>query len=141
MRALLFSTLFLSILFVSCKDTDNALPCKEITPGVAFEAKVHDTWCLPDESVKITIGTVIEDSRCNVKDIVCVWAGRIVLELLIETNEEPFYRDTFYAVDNWQDEMMVGNYVLELKQVLPLERNDFVTDTSEYAFQLILTQN
>jgi hypothetical protein len=140
MRTLLFAISVMSILFSSCRNTDSALPCNEITPDVAFETKVHETWCLPDESLKITIGTIVEDSRCNVKDIICVWAGRTVLELLIETKEVPFYRDTFYAVDNWQDAMTIGNYTLELTQVLPLERTDFVTDTAEYSFQLVLNE-
>ena len=139
MRSLLFSISGLMILFLSCKViTESALPCKEIIPGAVFEAKVHDTWCLSDESVKITIGPILEDSRCNIKGIECVWAGRTVLELEIETKEITSYRDTLFAVDNWQDTLTIGNYTLSLTQILPLERLDFDIDTAAYTFQMIL---
>lgn len=110
----------------------------EITPGVLFEAKVHETWCLADESVKLTVKSIVEDSRCNVKDIICVWAGRAVVELLIETKEASSYRDTFYAVENWQDTLSIGNYDLELAMIHPQERLDFVVDTASYRFQMVL---
>jgi hypothetical protein len=139
MKTQFFILIVTILLIYACRDrAGTALPCKEITPGVLFEAKVHETWCLPDESVKLSINSIVEDSRCNVKDIVCVWAGRAVLELLIETKEIPSYRDTFYAVENWQDTLSIGNYDLELALIHPQERLDTSVDTAAYRFQMIL---
>lgn len=139
MKAISLSLIALTLLLNACRDrSESALPCKEITEGVAFEAKVHESWCLPDGSVKLTVNSILEDSRCNVKDLVCVWAGRAVVELLIETNEVPSYRDTFYAVNNWQDTLQIGSHDLELTLVLPVERLDTNVDTAAYRFQMIL---
>lgn len=139
MKSLSLSLIALIILLYACRDrAQTASPCKEITEGVAFEAKVHETWCLPNAHIKLTVNSILEDGRCNVKDIDCIWAGRAVVELLIETHEVPSYRDTFYAVHNWQDTLQVGGYDLELALIVPLERLLPVVDTAAYRFQMIL---
>jgi hypothetical protein len=100
---------------------------------------VHDTWCLPEESLKVTIRTIVEDSRC-VKNVLCSWEGYTVFEFFIETQSAPSYRDTLHAFMGLFGEMTIGNYSLKINQVLPLERNDFVIDTAEYRFQLVLNE-
>ena len=128
-----------SLALISCRDlTGRALPCQEITPDVEFVVKVHDTWCLPDESLKVTFNTILEDGRCNVKDIICVWAGQAVIELLVETYETGQYMDTLTAVDNWQGSIDIGSYTLALTQILPIERTEWEVDTTSYRFRMVL---
>lgn len=142
MNHLAFIAIGLLLFSNGCKETtEHVLPCMEITEGTPFEAKVHDTWCLPDESVKITFGPILDDSRCNIPNIECVWAGQTLLELRIETTEIPnTYLDTLFAVNNWQDTISIGNYNLQLNRVFPLERSGFDVDTANYRFQMILNQ-
>ena len=139
MRTLIIFSILSAGLAFSCKELVNgATPCNEITLGATFEAKVHDTWCLPDEKVMITIGPILEESRCNVTGIDCVWAGRTVLELIIDTKETPEYRDTLVAERNWQDTITIGGYSLELNKIIPEQRATLAVDTAKYRFQMIL---
>lgn len=135
--SILVTCLLITLASCDCDDR-SALPCREIIKDEIFEAKVHDVWCLPDESLKITFGPILEDSRCNIPGFDCFWAGRTLLELLIETNEVAAYKDTLYAELNWQDTLSVGNYSLELNKIFPLERTDFTVDTAKYRFQMVL---
>lgn len=123
---------------LACKDSGGPMPCKEITEGAIFEARIHETWCLPDESLKITFQSIVEDGRCNVKGIECVWAGRAVLEFLIEEEGAQSYRDTLYTNDTWKGELELEKYTLSLLQIKPLERQDFVVDTAAYRFNMVL---
>jgi len=139
MRLFYVISIVLPLCVSACREkTEVASGCMEITPGVAFDAKVHETWCLPDESVKITVGHILDDSRCNVLGIDCVWAGKTDLELQIETKEIPFYRDTLSALYNLKDTISIGSYSLELVKVFPEMRTTFDVDTTNYSFRMIL---
>lgn len=133
-----FVPLLYIVVFSACDKTRTALPCQHITPGTLFEARVHDTWCLPDGSVRITFNTIVEDSRCNVTDLACIWQGRTVLELIVTTSEAAKYTDTLTTDESWQGEIAIGSYTLSLTQVLPLMRDTTAVDTASYRFRMML---
>ncbi|HEX5112662.1 MAG TPA: hypothetical protein VFV79_07435 [Saprospiraceae bacterium] len=86
---------------------------------------------------KITFGPFLEDSRCNVPEIDCVWAGRYVMAALIEGAETE--RDTFYAERDWRDTLHVYPYTIILNKVFPETRTTMGNlDSSAYSFEIII---
>lgn len=124
----------------ACREmTDNALPCLEITPGMPFEAKIHDTWCLPDGSLQLTFGPILEDGRCNIQEINCFWEGQMLLETEI-TNHGEMQKDTFRVIGQGSDTLVSGQWSIIMQHVSPEERPDFSIDTSAYRFTMLVTQ-
>ncbi len=68
---------------------------------------------------------MIEDSRCPVDDVTCVWAGRAIISISL------WYEKTFVGTYKLTlgegagpDRMEVGKYFIRLAEVLPLPRTD-----------------
>ena len=133
--SLLFS---LSFLQFSCEKTSEGSPqCDQIALNQPFTAKIGETYCLSNKNWKITFGPLIEDSRCNVPNIECVWAGRYVMAAVIEGAETE--RDTFFAERDWRDTLHVAPYSIILNKVLPETRTTMeALDTSAYSFEIIV---
>ncbi len=136
-----FSSMIFGVLlaFNSCgKGEDNTAGCdNQITLNQRFTAKIGETWCLPAENWDITFNATVEDSRCNVVDVECVWAGRYVMAATIDAGET--IRDTFFAVNGWRDTLYQGNHTIILDKVLPEIRP--TTDPlpeSAYSFEIIV---
>ena len=138
----MYSKLFILLLFLgaaSCKDSEKgALPCNEITPGAYFDARIHDTWCLPDESLKITFDRILEDSRCNVIGIDCIWAGRTVIALKIDSETAGLYTDTLATDESWKGSIDAPGYTLSLDEIKPDIRTNIAVDTATYRFKMLL---
>jgi len=128
----------LTLLQFSCEKTSEGSPqCDQIALNQPFTAKIGETYCLPNQNWKITFGPLIEDSRCNVPDIDCIWAGRFVMGALIEGAESE--RDTFYAEREWRDTLHVAPYAIILNKVFPETRTTMEpVDTSGYSFEIII---
>ena len=110
-------------------------PCNAIILGQSFTARIGEVWCIPSSDWKITFGPLIEDSRCNVPNIECVWAGRYVMGATIFNNES--IQDTFEAVYNWQDTLHSGPYSIYLNLVKPEVRTSTEPlDPSAYSFDI-----
>ena len=131
-------SLFLSLSLSSCdKKSEGSPQCESVTLNKPFIAKIGETYCLPEDHWKITFGPFMEDSRCNVPGIDCIWAGRFVMAALIETNETT--RDTFYAQRDWRDTIQRGAYTIILNKVFPEIRETMEPlDTSAYSFEIII---
>jgi hypothetical protein len=119
------------------KNTDAELTCKSITVNKPFTAKIGEEWCIPATGWSITFGPTIEDSRCNVPEIDCVWAGRFVMAATIDNGE--ITQDTFFAVNNWRDTLYSGSYTIILDKVKPEIRSSTeLLDPSAYSFDMIV---
>ncbi|MEP6646780.1 MAG: hypothetical protein ABJC12_06805 [Saprospiraceae bacterium] len=132
---------FFLLSFSGCdkKTTSDAL-CNQITLNKPFTAKIGELWCLDQENLSIRFGPVIEDSRCNVTNIDCVWAGRFVLAATI-INSDGEVRDTFNAVYNWTDTLHQGNLNIFLKKVYPENRPTMEQlDPSKYSFDIVVSE-
>ena len=137
--SLSFSLFFsLTLLQFSCEKTSEGSPqCDQIALNQPFTAKIGETYCLPNKNWKITFGPFIEDSRCNVPNIECIWAGRYVMAALIEGGESE--RDTFFAERDWRDTLHVAPYTIILNKVFPETRTTMEPmDTSGYSFEIII---
>ena len=139
MKYNLIIMLFFSLvgLQICDKKAINHLSCNEFKLNKPFTAKIADQWCLEGAPLKITFGPMLEDSRCNVENIPCVWAGRYVLAATIDDGE--MHRDTFYAVNNWTDTLYHGNYRIILAKVYPEMRTSMEPlDPQAYSFDILV---
>ncbi|MDQ3017791.1 MAG: hypothetical protein M3R25_13855 [Bacteroidota bacterium] len=129
------------LILMSCekKITDN-LSCNQIQLNKPFTAGIDDEFCLEGQDWKIKFGPFVEDSRCNVPTIQCVWAGRFVMGATITNNGEVL-NDTFIAEHNWQDTLYNGPYKIILKTVKPEIRTSMEPlAPSAYSFEMLVTQ-
>ena len=132
---LAFSSLFL----FSCDTSkgDAPLLCQEIFPGQTFTAAPGMTYCEPVTGWKMRLGPLIEDSRCNVSGIACIWEGRFVMGVTFLNGGT--LQDTFYAAGNWRDTLYNGPFAIMLNEVYPLNRTSFeLLDPEEYSFDMII---
>ncbi|HZV72044.1 MAG TPA: hypothetical protein VFG10_21055 [Saprospiraceae bacterium] len=132
---------FLFLNFSGCdkKSNTDAL-CNQITLNKPFTAKLDELWCLDQDHWSITFGPFVEDSRCNVQGIECVWAGRYVMAATINDNQG-VVRDTFFAVSNWSDTLHYSSYNIILKKVNPEFRTTMEPlDPSAYSFDMVVEQ-
>jgi hypothetical protein len=111
--------------------------CNQITLNKPFIGQMDEQWCLEEGNWKIRFGPFIEDSRCNVTGIECVWAGRYVMATTIEKGNST--QDTFYAVNNWSDTLYYDGYSIILKKIFPEIRTSMEPlDTSKYSFEVLV---
>ncbi len=134
------TTLILTgFLIASCtkSKTDTPFVCQEITLGETFTAKLGEEWCVPQTGWKMTVGPFMEDGRCNIPGIQCVWEGQFVMGATFDNGVETI--DTFYAVHNWRDTLINGPYAIMLNKIYPLTRPNFdPVDLDDYAFEIIV---
>ena len=125
--------------FSGCdKDSDENVGCNSFNLNETFTAKSGETWCLKGDDLEITFGSVVEDSRCNVPEIDCVWAGRYVSAVSFSDNGE-ILKDTFFAVSNWRDTLYVNNHAVLLNKVNPEIRQEMGTLPDEaYSLEILV---
>jgi hypothetical protein len=141
MKNYMLLTLLLCVSFVTlpaCNKKSDASPqCQNITLNKSFLAKIGEEWCIPANDWSIKFGPFVEDSRCNVVNVECVWAGRFVMDATIN-NGEPVPH-TFEAVNNWSDTIYSGIYTIILQKVYPEIRvNTEPLDPSAYSFDVLV---
>ncbi len=141
MKYLLFLSFLVisSLTITSCSKSKTETPfvCHDITLGESFTAKLGEEWCLPSTGWKMTIGPFIEDGRCNIPDIICVWEGAFIMGATFENGAETI--DTFYAIGEWKDTLINGPYTIRLNKIFPLTRDSFdPADLDDYAFEMIV---
>jgi len=128
---------FLLFSFSGCDKKSTSDFCNQITLNKPFIARIDEQWCLDETNWKIRFGPFIEDSRCNVTGIECVWAGRYVMAATIDNSE--LVQDTFQAVYNWSDTLYQGVYSVILNKVFPEIRTSMEQlDPSLYSFEVIV---
>ena len=131
------SLLLLSLLTIlpGCDPSRDTLQCPAFSSATPFTVRVGETWCREPDGLELTFGPILEDSRCNVPGVECVWAGRFVLALTLDDGE--ITRDTFRAEENWQDTLHYPAFDLYLDRVLPETRPTVEwADTSAYRLEL-----
>lgn len=131
--------LLLTVLSLAgCDKKTNANPdCHAIVVNQTFNAKIGEKWCIEEADWSIQFGPFLEDSRCNVDSLICVWAGRYVMAATID-NGDPA-QDTFYAEHNWTDTLYNGPYSIILSKVYPETRQTMeALDPSLYSFDIIV---
>jgi len=137
-----FLSITMGLLFVlvaeKCEPVSDAgLRCQEITLNKPFTAKIGEEWCVPQSGWSINFGPVIEDSRCNVVNVECIWAGQFVMATTISNGE--INQDTFYAINNWQDTLYANPFTIYLNKVNPEVRaTTEPLDPASYSFEMVV---
>lgn len=128
---------FLVLLVAPGCDKENRSPaCLEFSENEPFTARIGETWCVDDGQLSFTFGPLLEDSRCNVPEYVCIWEGRVVLEVTIRSQQTVV--DSFVTWVDWRDTLHGPGYSLILDKVRPETRPDFTwADTSAYRLDLL----
>lgn len=112
--------------------------CNEAQLNKPFTAKIGDEWCLVGTDWKIKLNDVVEDSRCNVPNVECIWAGRYVMSVTID-QDGGTVQDTFFAVNNWQDTIYSGNYAIYLNLVKPeIRPTTDPIDEDAYSLEMVI---
>ncbi|HSF88759.1 MAG TPA: hypothetical protein VLA46_05030 [Saprospiraceae bacterium] len=138
-----YISLTVSLLFVlvteKCEpNSASGLMCNEAQLNKPFTAKIGEVWCLAQTDWKMKLDAVVEDSRCNVTNVDCVWAGRYVMAVSID-QDGTTVRDTFFAVNNWQDTIYSGPYSIYLHLVKPETRpTTDPIDPASYSFEMLI---
>lgn len=116
------------------------LQCNQAQIDKSFTAGTGELWCLSGSDLKIQFTDVVEDSRCNVSDITCVWAGRYVMAATLLYGGESI-QDTFYAQHGWRDTLYTGPYKIILEKVKPETRESMEPLEDEaYNFDVVIRQ-
>ena len=136
----LFPFTLVLVMFAACEEKGNGSPlCNSFTLNNTFTAKIDESWCLKNTDFKITFGPLIEDSRCNVPGIDCIWAGRYVMAATFENGET--VQDTFFAEYNWTDTLYQSGYKVILEKVYPVTRQTMESlPPSSYSFDIRVQQ-
>ena len=134
-----FLTIILMLLVFNGCDQKSSLTCKEITLNQTFQAEIGEEWCVSAANWKVKFGPFIEDSRCNVPGIDCVWAGRYVMAATFTHGET--VQDTFFAVNNWRDTLYQGGYEIILDKIYPETRTSMsALPPEDYRFDVLVKQ-
>ena len=88
------------------------------------------------EDWEITFEGEIQDSRCP-QDVVCVWAGRVDIELQMGGQEVALGLPDDPELGQSKDTL--DDMVIELLEVLPVPLADQETPESDYRIKLVLT--
>ena len=116
---------------------DTNPPCNTIKLNKNFTARIGEQWCIPSTDWKITFGPMLEDSRCNVPNIECIWAGRFVMSATVDNGDAIL--QTFEAVNNWKDTIQSGPYSIYLNLIKPEVRpSTEPLDPSAYSFEIVV---
>ena|SRR5687767_7198794 len=129
--------IFAVALLCSAMQCEEKILCSEFNLNQPFTARIDEKWCLESSDWNITFGPFIEDSRCNVPGIDCIWAGRYVMGVTIDNGQT--IQDTFFAQHNWSDTLYNGGYQIILAKVYPETRPTMEPlNPSEYSFDIIV---
>ncbi len=138
-----YISLTVSLLFVLVTERCEPKPasgllCNEAQLNKPFTARIGEEWCLAQTDLKIKLDAMVEDSRCNVTNVECVWAGRYVMAVTIDQDGSSL-RDTFFAVHNWQDTIYSGSYAIYLNLVKPeIRPTTDPIDPAAYSFEMVI---
>lgn len=142
----LFGIGLVTVLLVSCKQDENAKPdpdglqCETYPVNVRFNAHVNDVICIENEDIVLGFGRILEDSRCNVPHIDCVWEGRFVMALDVEIGSNVI-KDTIRANYQGLDTITYQDFKIEILKVKPEVRPSLeFSDTTAYELEVMLVK-
>ena len=136
--SLTFPVLLSLMVLQSCdKKAGSDSACEVIMLHETFTARFGEKWCIPSSGWSLTLDPFIEDSRCNVPQIECVWQGRFVMGVTFQNGENAL--DTFDAQYGSQDTLFNIPYSVILLNVKPELRSSMEPlDPAAYSFDLVV---
>ena len=108
--------------------------CKEGIPGQEFELAVDECIQFDNGGLELLFWNVSEDSRCPI-DVVCVWEGRIRVELRSKLAGNS---DQFTLSSETDEKFRVGGYTLQLVKVAPAPVSTEKLTIADYRISLLV---
>jgi len=124
MKKILFIFLLIIslLIFYFSKHSERIQQNEEIFSNLydVFILKINQTAFIKSENLKIKFVNVIEDSRCPV-DVVCVWAGRVVVLLSISKDNKYFedFELSYSISQKEQDKKIFDGYSIKFIRIEP----------------------
>ena len=116
-----------------------ATPSGEKIPlGQEFTLAVGQSAVVVDESVRLTLKSVTDDSRCPV-DVTCVWEGdaKVSVDVLTPTPREEHELHTSARFDR---EAKHGAYQIQLVRLEPAPRSTAKPTSSDYRATFVVVR-
>jgi len=111
------------LLLTATAACDSSTPA-DVTLGAEFTLAPGQSAVAGDDGLRVTFVSVTEDSRCP-KDALCVWAGRVVVEVAAGSAGEKRSLEP-------DDTVSVEGYRLMLVRVEPYPASDAPIGPSQY---------
>lgn len=120
-----------------------------IVQGQPFQLKMNQTAFLPTGNLYVTFLRISEDSRCpdanpkTGKSVACFWAGQVTAN--IEVRETGQASQTVKLTlpgsvnINTTSKAKIGNYQIEVKQILPRAIIDIEINPADYVVTLVVS--
>jgi hypothetical protein len=127
--------------FFSCVTDSNLIPENSINlkkdDSTTAHLKYNESLKVNDE-FSISFVGVNNDSRCPI-DVICVWAGdaEIVLKIRKQNFEKNFILHSYL----YPRTIVIDNYEIELKNVLPERKSRVKLEQSDYSIDLKIVNN
>ena len=132
-RQIAFTICLISlIIFLSCNKQED---CQVIDIDQLFQFQEGDIFCLGTD-IEIQIKTV-DDQRCPC-DVVCVWEGEFVYELIITSNSEEEKYSLNEKIEN-EATILTGLTFSDIRLVSDDSCEDPI-DLEEMVFEMLITQ-
>lgn len=127
MRNLLY-VIASSILLISCSVTSSNSSDFLIELGSEFPIKMGEKFTIEESEIKIELQDV-DDFRCNVIDIYCVWSGDATIDLLFKGEQIQL---TLYNQD--QSFVEQDGYKIEFIKLTPELRKGIISKNKYKAY-------
>ena len=150
----------LVLLLVACQGGDAGEPTAEAPTTVpttpsepttegTLTMNLNEPFALPagesvfvaDTGLRLTFTNVVEDSRCPT-DVACVWTGRAVVEMEVQSGTESpqtITFDTNPAPTELRDTITVAGYAIHLQSLDPYPKTPDPIPLADYVATLIVT--
>ena len=139
MKNLTILTMFLAMFsFASGCEKEDITTTMDFDLNENVEVKYEQLASLNDLDLKLMVVEVLEDSRCP-KDALCVWAGQVRLNLEVIYQGVKSYKEVIY-LDGQPNELIVGEYLIQLENVTPENEVDEVIELDDYTFTFLITE-
>lgn len=112
-------------------------PVKEVSLDEEFTIKIGQQVEVKDASLRITLISVQEDSRCPV-DVECVWAGNAKLNLEVKRSKKKFISTALNTTLNPR-EIAYKGYTIKLIRVSPERRASVPVASDEYEATIVVS--
>jgi hypothetical protein len=122
-----------------------------IIEGQSFQLRMNQTAFLPTSNLYVTFQSISEDSRCpeanpkTGKSVACFWSGQVTANIQVSMNNGQTNQTVKLTLPGSVNTKTVskdtvGNYQLEVKQILPRAIIDESIAPGDYVVTLVLTK-
>ncbi len=100
--------------------TGNLQKMIKVQPGISFNLRFGQVAQLEGQNVQLSLGQILEDSRCPT-NVACAWSGQLIVSLNLLRDNKVIDSFTLNSQDGWRnkDKLTFGNYNVALSRAIP----------------------